>query len=68
MSVHTFFTGVRGVVAPVVAFHLVTVVGVGALGLISGGMIVLASLMLLPEIKHGQGRRHASALVEEVSE
>jgi hypothetical protein len=68
MSVHTFFTGVRGVLAPVVAFHLVTVVGVGALGLISGGMIMLASLMLLPEIKHGHGRRHASALVEEVSE
>jgi hypothetical protein len=31
-------------------------------------MILLASLLLLPEIKHGRGRRRAAALVEEVSE
>ena len=68
MSAHTFFTGVRGVLAPMVAFHVVNVLTVGTLGWISGGLILLASLLLLPEIKHGRGRRPASALVEEVSE
>jgi MFS family permease len=68
MSAHTFFTGVRGVVAPLVAFHLVSALSIGTLGWVSGGMILLASLLLLPEIKHGQGRRRATALVEEVSE
>ncbi len=68
MSAHTFFTGVRGVLAPVVAFHLVTTLTVGTLGWISGSLILLASLLLLPEIKHGRGRRPAAALVEEVSE
>jgi len=68
MSVHTFFTGVRGVVAPMVAFHLVSAVSIGTLGWISGGLILLASLLLLPEIKTGRGQRPATALVEEVSE
>jgi hypothetical protein len=68
MSVHTFFTGVRGVLAPFVAFHLVAVLEIGTLGWISGGMIFLASLLLLPELQHGHGRRQAAALVEEVSE
>jgi len=68
MSAHTFFTGVRGVVAPLVAFHLVSAISMATLGWISGGLIVLASLLLLPEIPHGRGRRRAAALVEEVSE
>jgi hypothetical protein len=68
MSVHTFFTGIRGVVAPFVAFHLLAVLEIGTLGWISGAMIFIASLLLLPEWKHGHGRRDATALVEEVSE
>lgn len=68
MSVHTFFTGVRGVVAPFVAFHLIAIFSVAALGWFSGGLIFVASLMLLPEIPYGRGRAHAAALVEEVSE
>ena len=68
MSVHTFFTGIRGVCAPLVAFHLLALLEIGTLGWISGGMIFLASLLLLPELKHGHGRPRATALVEEVSE
>ena len=68
MSVHTFFTGVRGVIAPVAAFHLVTICSLPTLGWISAAMIGFATLLLLPEIKLGCGARHASALVEEVSE
>jgi MFS family permease len=68
MSVHTFFTGVRGVAAPIVAFHLVNRISMGSLGILSGALIVLASLLLLPEIPHGRGRRPAAALTEEVAE
>ena len=68
MSVHTFFTGVRGVAAPIVAFTLVDRLSLGVLAGFSALLIILASLMLLPELKHGRRGRKASALVEEVSE
>jgi hypothetical protein len=68
MSVHTFFTGVRGVLAPLLAFHLVSVLAMKTLGWISVALIVLASLLLLPEIKFGRRARPATALIEEVSE
>jgi len=68
MSAHTFFTGVRGVLAPLAAFHLVSTLSVGTLGWISAGLILLATLLLAPEIKFGHRARHGAALVEEVSE
>lgn len=68
MSVHTFFTGVRGVLAPLLAFHLLGHISIGTLGWISTGLIVAASLLLLPEIKFGRTARRGTALVEDVSE
>ena len=68
MSVHTFFTGVRGVLAPLVAFHLAKEYSIALLGWVSAGLIISASLLLLPEIKYGRNVRRATALVEEVSE
>jgi MFS family permease len=68
MSVHTFFTGLRGVVAPLVAFHLVRSLALATLGWISAGLILLASLLLLPEVKFGRQLRRGHAVVEEVSE
>jgi MFS family permease len=74
MSVHTFLTGVRGVLAPVVAFAVAGHAGVGSqysLGVLAGmssGLILLATALLLPEIKLGKKTRPAAALVEEVSE
>ncbi len=68
MSVHTFFTGVRGVIAPAVAFTLVQSYSVGLLAALSAALIVVATLLLLPEIKFGQRGRKGSALVEEVSD
>lgn len=53
MSVHTFFTGVRGVLAPLVSFHLLHGVTMGTLGILSSALIVVASLMLLPEVRSG---------------
>jgi len=68
MSVHTFFTGVRGVLAPLLAFHLVSTLGMEMLGWSSVVLIVLASLLLVPEFKFGRRARPAAALTEEVSE
>jgi hypothetical protein len=68
MSVHTFLTGVRGVLAPMTAFALAREVPLGVLAGISSGMILIATLLLLPEIKHGKTSRRASALVEEISD
>jgi hypothetical protein len=68
MSVHTFFTGVRGVIAPLLAFHLASQLSVFTLAWFCAGLIGLASLMLLPEIRAGQRGQPGTALVEEVSE
>jgi len=66
MSVHTFFTGVRGVAAPLVAFYLVARLSPHALGWISVALIIVASAFLVPEIRFGKAARPAAALVEEV--
>lgn len=68
MSVHTFFTGLRGVVAPLIAFSLATRLPLSWLATFSIGLILAASAMLIPEIKFDRARKKAAALVEEVSE
>ena len=68
MSVHTFLTGVRGVLAPMFAFYFVTKLSMGILAGISSGLILLATLLLLPEIRWGRKARRTAALVEEISE
>jgi MFS family permease len=68
MSVHTFFTGLRGVLAPVAAFQLVGHWSVAAISWLGAGMIVAATLLLIPEIKFGKNARPAVALTDEVSE
>lgn len=68
MSVHTFLTGVRGVLAPAAAFFLVAHLPLMTLTIISAGLILAATLMLMPEVKFGRRARPTSALVEEVSE
>jgi MFS family permease len=68
MSVHTFFTGLRGVIAPITAFQLAKTLPLTALGWVSAGLIILASLLLLPEIKFGRRAKSREPLVEEVSE
>jgi len=68
MSVHTFFTGVRGVIAPLVAFHLIAGLPLHLAGWICAGLILIGTALLVPEIKAGKGARKAAALVEEVSD
>ncbi len=54
MAVHTFFTGVRGVLAPVVSFQLLTRLDMLTMGWIATGLILAASLLLVPEIRAGR--------------
>jgi hypothetical protein len=68
MSVHTFFTGVRGVLAPVAAFTLVQRVPLEWLATANAALIILASLLLLPEIRFGRRAPPTPALIEEISE
>jgi hypothetical protein len=56
MSVHTFFTGVRGTIAPFAAFYLVESVPIAWMGAICAGLIVLASLLLIPEMRAMRSR------------
>jgi hypothetical protein len=68
MSVHTFCTGVRGILAPLAAFHAMQYLTIVTLGWIAVGLIAASCLLLLPEIKFGRFGRRTGALVEEVSE
>jgi MFS family permease len=66
MAVHTFFTGLRGVVAPVLAFQSVGVLSLHTLGWISAGLMLVGTLLLVPEIRHGQRNRPAPEIAEEI--
>jgi MFS family permease len=68
MSVHTFLTGVRGVLAPALGFAAAGHLSMELLAGLSAALILAGSALLLPEIKWGRKARRASALVEEVSE
>jgi MFS family permease len=50
MSVHVFLTGLRGIVAPLVAFHIVSRISIGALGWFSAVLIIGASAILVREL------------------
>lgn len=60
MSVHTFFTGIRGIFAPMAAFHLCQRFSMPVLGLGSAALIAIPSLMLLPEIWRWKNRESGS--------
>lgn len=51
MSVHTFFTGVRGIVSAFLAFELARWAGPSTVAIIGATCIAIASLMLLPEVR-----------------
>ncbi len=68
MSVHTFLTGVRGVLAPAVAFYVVGQLSLPVLGGISALFILGATSLLLPEWKRGRGAPDESVIAGKVSE
>ncbi len=54
MSVHVSLTGIRGTIGPIIGYWAASQIGLLNVGLVSAAMMVIASLMLIPEIKHGQ--------------
>jgi MFS family permease len=68
MAVHTFFTGVRGVVAPFAGFYLINILSLSALGWVAAGLIGCSIVLLLPEVKWGRRGRSAPPAVEEVTD
>jgi hypothetical protein len=61
MSVHTFFTGVRGLLAPMLGFALVTHWSIASMGFVAAGMIVASSLVLVPEARRRQLAKRPAA-------
>ncbi len=51
MSVHSCLTGFRGVLAPVIAFSVAGAMGPGIVALGGAGLILLSSLLLIPELR-----------------
>ena len=51
MSVHSSLTGVRGVLAPVIAFSIAGWMGPGVVAIGGASLILLSSLLLIPELK-----------------
>ena len=68
MSVHTFFTGVRGVLAPVAAFYAAGTLALGTIGWISAAMILGATLLLVPEIRWARHARKGQPVGDALSE
>lgn len=64
MSVHTFFTGVRGMAAPLVVFQLVAHLSVAAVSVLSAGLIVLATVILLREVRGQLTRDPGTAIIK----
>ncbi len=51
MSVHSSLTGVRGVLAPVIAFSVAGWFGPGVVAIVGAALILISSLLLIPELK-----------------
>ncbi len=61
MSVHVCLTGIRGTIGPIIGYWAAAKVGATMTGWISCGLMALATVMLLPEIKHGRRKMLASS-------
>lgn len=59
MGVHSFLTGLRGMLAPLLGFYLIGWIRMSSLAWWSLGAIAIASLMLVPEAKTLHRRRSA---------
>ena len=53
MSVHVSLTGIRGTLGPIIGYWAVGLIGTRSIGMVSCAMMLIATLMLVPEIKHG---------------
>lgn len=68
MAGHTFSTGVRAAIAPLLSVPLAAVVPIEWLVAFSCGLIILSILMLGPEVKTWRARRKSQRLTENMTE
>jgi hypothetical protein len=68
MSVHTFFTGLRGLAAPIVGFALVARYPMTTLGWFAVASIAAGSLLLVPNAFRGAPMRRSSTPVAPIPE
>ncbi len=54
MSVHVSLTGIRGTLGPMIGYWAVGLIGIQNIGILSCAMMLLATVMLIPEISHGR--------------
>ena len=66
MAVHTFFTGVRGLLAPFTAFSLLAHFSIGSIAIFACCLIFVSIIMLWPERLLEKARANAQPLIEEV--
>jgi MFS family permease len=58
MAVHTFLTGVRGLIGPQLAFAALAFWSIKSIGAIGAGIVFISILMLLPTIRIFHNRAH----------
>ena len=68
MSIHGMLTGVRGIIAPMVAFHAITHYSLVTVGWFCVGLILLGNLTLLPEILASRSLQPAAGPMEDMPE
>lgn len=51
MALHTFFTGLRGALAPFTAYWLVSHVSVARVGAMAAVFVIIASMILIPDMR-----------------
>ena len=54
MSVHSFFTGLRGIIGPLAGFLFINHFNIQGVGLLSFALILVSIFMLLPHIRAGK--------------
>ena len=66
MSVHVFFTGIRGVIAPLVSFQLLAIYSIQPIACISSVFIFCGCLVLLPDLIHKRALTREDTEVDEI--
>ena len=64
MSVHTFLTGMRGLMAPVIAFRVTGLLSIEAMAWICSGLIAFSTLLMLPEWRNSRAAEEPPPLEE----
>jgi len=62
MSVHTFFTGLRGLIAPQVSFYLITKYEIANVAWLSAALILAGSIFLFPEILNAKNKNQNAVI------